>query len=944
MQILPKMSSILIKQKNCTIALFLFGFLIANKISAQYSPYFQNYSLSEYNAGNQNWGISKGEDGKIYAANNNGLLVFDGLKWNLHEIPNKTTIRSVLAVNDKIYIGSYEEFGFWKKNSKGVLFYTSLSHLIDKEGFLNEEFWQIVNYKNTIIFRSFQNVYIYENDKITRITPSSTVLSLDIVKDVLYVSTLKRGVFILEHNVLKPFIVNDLMVETKVVSITERGLGGLLISTSLKGCFIFESNRLKPWNSEINTIIKEQQLNSFSKLKDGKMVFGTIKNGVYITDKDGIVLSHVSKENGLMNNTILDQYITDSDELWLGLDNGIASVNLNSKHTFYNDVTGKLGAVYDVILFKDTMYIGSNTGLYYIDADNNLQFIEDSQGQVWELKEIEGQLLCGHNNGTYLVEKDKIKFLSAQTGGWVLKKIPEQNNLYLQGAYTGIVKFENIKGNWSVEHMGRPTIPIRFLAFEDAYTAWAAHAYKGIYKIRFNKNYDSILDVKDYGSKGLKSDYNVRVYKLKSDICFKTNDGWQKYEPLLDSIVPYKFLNDNFSKDAYIISEDDSDILAIKNKDFIEFKSFSDGDYKLSLSDKYFRKRLIVGYERVSKIKDSVYALNLNDGFMLINSQRNSESNELGKPIIETVEIDKERMDLVEVNNMEIPFKSKNISISVSSPNSRNHYFEYAIINIDPNHWYPLEKEKLELLNLGSGDYKVIFRTASSSGEVSPTTSIEFTVLPPWYRTGKGFIFFIILGMVAILISYTLHKRKVSKEQKLLKSQFELAQKEMLKEKTQENDRKIVELKNEALKNEVKLKSKQLANTAMALIKKNEALVDLKNELQQHKTGFDNPFAFKKLVKKVDLSIGHKDEWKVFEYNFNQVHEEFFNGLKRKYPQLTHKDLKICAYIKMNLTTKEIAPLLNISARGVETQRYRLKRKLDLDSDKNLTDYLVNFK
>src|SRR5690606_33001199 len=325
--------------------------MISHQLVSQYSPYFQNYSLSEYNAGNQNWGISQGENGKIYAANNNGLLVFDGLKWNLHEIPNKTTIRSVLAHKDRIYIGSYEEFGYWKKNEKGTLIYKSLRHLIDKKGFLNEEFWQILSFEDRIIFRSFQNVYVYENDKITQIKPASTVLSCDVVNGILYVSTLKNGVFVLDDKTLKPFAFNEWMVDAKVVSINEYN-GKLMISTSLKGCYVYDGERFHPWNSEINAIIKEDQLNTFSLLNNGKMVFGTIQNGVYITNDSGEVLFHVSKENGLMNNTILDQFVTDNDELWLGLDNGIASVNLNSAHTFYNDVSRKLGAVYDVILFK----------------------------------------------------------------------------------------------------------------------------------------------------------------------------------------------------------------------------------------------------------------------------------------------------------------------------------------------------------------------------------------------------------------------------------------------------------------------------------------------------------------------------------------------------------------------------------------------------------------
>ena len=935
---------IIVLRKYIYSIFFIICFFSNESSFAQFTPYFQNYSLSQYNAGNQNWCISKGVDDKLYIANNRGLLVFDGLTWNLHEIPNKTTIRSVLAHEDRIYIGSYEEFGFWKKNAKGILEYSSLSHLIDQNEFLNEEFWQIIAYKDAVIFRSFLNIYIYRNDKIINIKPPSTVLSCDIVDDKVYISTLKKGIFILDGEELSPFIDGELMMDTKVISINNHSKD-LFIATSLKGCFIYKKGLLEPWKSEINSVIKEQQLNSFSMLDNGKMIFGTIKNGLYVTDNKGNILFHLSKENGLINNTILDQFVTNNHELWLGLDNGIASVNLDSPHTFYNDVTGKLGAVYDVISFKNTIYIGSNTGLYYLDSNQNLRFIEESQGQVWDLKEINGQLICGHNNGTYLVDNKKLNLISNQTGGWVMKKVPEQKDIYMQGTYAGIVKFENSNNSWNVKHLGRPTIPIRFLVFEDTYTAWVAHAYKGLYKIKFNSTYDSIVNIKDYAKKGLNSEYNVRVYKLKSDICFKTNNGWQKYEPLLDSIVPYNFLNDNFSRESYIISDNEDDVLVLKNNELIKFKSFSDSDYGFTLDNKYFKKRLIVGYETISEIQDSLYALNLNDGFMLVNSKYEATSVELQKPVIDLIEIDK---SIIEYKNpstkFEIPNNSKNISISVSSPRSRNHFFEYSISNLDSSNWYSLDKEKLELSNLNSGNYRINFRTSNSSGQISATTSVEFTVLPPWYATSHGFVVFFILALIFTYIIYSLHKRKLMKEQRLIKQRLETEQKELLKEKTLENQKLIVELKNESLKNEVKLKSKQLANTAMALVKKNEALQDLKSELLQSKGDFGNTFSFRKIVKKIDHSIGHQDEWKVFEYNFNQVHEEFFKELKTRYPKLTHKDLKICAYIKMNLSTKEIAPLLNISTRGVETQRYRLKRKLNLESDKNLTDYLSNIK
>jgi DNA-binding CsgD family transcriptional regulator len=600
--------------------------------------------------------------------------------------------------------------------------------------------------------------------------------------------------------------------------------------------------------------------------------------------------------------------------------------------------------VYDVIKYHGIIYIGSNTGLFYLDEDGKLQFINGSQGQVWDLSEINGQLFCGHNKGTYLVENHKLKQVSNFTGGWVIKKIPEQTNLYIQGTYSGLVRFKRENDIWSVKHLGKTTIPIRYLVFEDKHTAWAAHAYRGLYKIKFSPNYDTITNVISYENKGLLSNYNIKVYNIKNNICFKTNYGWQKYEPLLDSIIPFKLLNQDIGMDAYIISDDDVDQLVVKKgKDVINFKSFTDQDTNLTLSSNFFKNRLIVGSEKISKINDSIYALNLNDGFMLIDGKNYSESHELYKPIIEKIEIEKNLIDLTNSEIVEFHYK-KSISISLSSAKSDSHFFEYSISNLDSIQWYKLDREKLDLSNLSSGSYNLFFRTSNNFGVKSDIVSQNINVLPPWYKNKFGFALYTFLTLIVVYVFYILHKRKIDKEQRLLQIKFESEQRELLKEKTLENDRKIVELKNEALKNEVKLKSKQLANTAMALVKKNETLTELKKELVLNKNGFDNYYSYKKLLKTVDNSIAHKDEWKIFEYNFNQVHEEFFFQLKKQFPELTHKDLKVCAYIKMNLTTKEIAPLLNISIRGVETHRYRLKRKLNLDNDNSLATYLRNFK
>ena len=929
--------------KNISILSSVFFCLFVLNLLAQFSPKIQNYSLAEYKAGNQNWDITRADNGKVYVANNNGLLVYDGLDWEFYQLPNKTVVRSVLVADDIVFTGSFEEFGFWKKDNFGILKYHSLSNSVLEQISSNEEIWQIVKFQDKIVFRSFSNIYIYDFKNVVQLHPKSTIISCSVVKDKLYVCTLNKGIFSLEKGVLESFYANSTLVDTKIVSIVNHN-DKLLLLTSLKGSFYLQNNKLQPSGFKVDEELKQHQLNEFSLLKNGEMVFGTIKDGVYLSDENGDLKFHISKENGLLNNTILGQCIDTSNNLWLGLDNGIAKIDLDSRHYFFNDISGKLGAVYDVIKFNETIYIGSNTGLFWLNANDKLEFIEGSQGQVWDLKIIEGELFCGHNEGTFIVNQNQIKKISDFTGGWTIKKVPEQSQTYIQGTYTGLVKFEKKAGEWHVKHLGKTTIPSRFLVFENPKTAWVAHAYKGLYRVGFDDNYDTIISVKTYDDKGISSNYNVRVYNIKNNISFRTNYGWQKYEPILDSIIPYKLLNEKFGKDSYIISEENSQNLILKNTNgVISFETFDNTKKKTIYGNNSIKNKYVVGYENVSKINDSIYALNLVNGIMMMDSEFKKET-QLFQPSIENIAINNELIDLHSIADGSMTLNyDQSLKIQIASPKSTEHFFEYKILDIDKQ-WNRIENKTIELNNLKEGDYTIEFKASNDFGNTSSIEKLQFEILPPWFRGNIGFLLYLLILALLLLGFFYMHKRKIAKEQRLIEVKYQREQQKLLREKTLENEKRIVQLKNEALQNDIKLKSKQLANNAMALVKKNESLQEIKKELMINKDGFDNYYAYKKLLKKVDNSIVLKDEWEVFEHNFNQVHDVFFGKLMALHNKLTPKDLKICAYIKMNLSSKEIAPLLNISVRGVETHRYRLKKKLDLDNDTSLVDYLLKIK
>ena len=165
----------------------------------------------------------------------------------------------------------------------------------------------------------------------------------------------------------------------------------------------------------------------------------------------------------------------------------------------------------------------------------------------------------------------------------------------------------------------------------------------------------------------------------------------------------------------------------------------------------------------------------------------------------------------------------------------------------------------------------------------------------------------------------------------LLKSQKEMALNEL------ENSQKLMQLKNEKLEIAIDSKNRELAISTMSLIKKNEFLSTIKKAIQEQNT----PNAIRKVIKIIDNNLNNTDDWKLFKEAFDNADKDFLKLVKEKHPILTPNDLKLCAYLRLNLASKEIAPLLNISPRSVEVKRYRLRKKMDLTPKSSLTDYIL---
>lgn len=161
----------------------------------------------------------------------------------------------------------------------------------------------------------------------------------------------------------------------------------------------------------------------------------------------------------------------------------------------------------------------------------------------------------------------------------------------------------------------------------------------------------------------------------------------------------------------------------------------------------------------------------------------------------------------------------------------------------------------------------------------------------------------------------------------------------MLEIKELENEQELMRLRNEQLSQDVDSKSRELAVSTMSLNSKNELLAFIKEDLK--KTAQSDTSNIKSVISTINKNITEEDSWKVFREAFDNVDKDFLKRVKQMHPSLTPNDLRLCAYLRMNLSSKEIAPLLNISVRSVEIKRYRLRKKMDLTHEQGLVEHIL---
>ncbi|WP_339715208.1 triple tyrosine motif-containing protein [uncultured Kriegella sp.] len=925
----------------------LFLFLSIGLLSQELPP-IQNYNPIDYGAGNQNWSVSQSDDKHIYVANNSGLLEFNGTNWKLHPSPNGTYLRCVKVIGARIYTGSYMEFGFWEKDEFGNLAYSSVSSKLESPLVEDEHFWNISEFKDWVVFQSLDRIYIYNtiDESFEMLDAKTTRTEILKVGNSIYFQKINEGVFTIENG--KSVLVSDnSILKNDIVVGAFSNQESTLIVTEQGEFYFLDANGLRRWNISADDALASVKIYSSIQLNDGSFVLGTISNGIYHIDKNGNITAHINQEKGLNNNTVLSLFQDIDHNLWLGLDNGISVINLDSPFEEYIDQVGRIGVVYASILFNGFKYLGTNQGLF-VKRENEesvYRLVKHTEGQVWVLKQIDGTLFCGHNSGTFVINEDVAAQISDLPGTWDIKQLESDNNLLLQGNYKGLSILERADGEWrfrnKIEGFDSSS---RFFEFVDRQHILVNHEYKGIFILNVDSEFKKVLTVKKKDSKGTGSS----LIKFNGEIVYSTVNGAFKFDNEKQDFIADPLLTDKlFRADEHIIG------VLTPNDDTGKLWGFTDiniiylapGKFNNELVanripiPKSFRNSMgVSGFESITHLKDELYLIGISNGYVTLNLKKlKTQEYHISIHSVSKEFYDAPKIAATVDGNHEFNYSENNLNFGFSVPEFDKFtevYYQYRLDGIydEWSNWSTIPEVSFK--NLPYGDY--IFKVRAKAGNIltNNTASFEFAIARPWYISNWAiFVYVVSIALITALI-HKLYKRYYKKQQDLLVKE----NRKRLKRKKLKTQKKIIQIKNEKLQSEIDSKNRELAVSTMSLIKKNEFLNAIKDQLKES----SNDPKIKSVIQTIDRNINNADDWKLFEEAFNNADKDFLKKVKTLHPELTPNDLRLCAYLRLNLSSKEIAPLLNISSRSVEVKRYRLRKKMALPHENNLTDYILN--
>lgn len=927
------------------------AFLIAGQSKAYaVRPPVINYTRETSGAGTQNWGIAQGAGGLMYFANNGGLLSFDSRSWTLLPAGNYTSVRSVYFAPDSetLYIGASASLESLRMSRDGELERHSLLEELQLDV---AEIWNI--------FQDGGNLYFQDNNRLFRISekgvPSQWHFDARIscsgcFGGQILVALQDGRLFSLFGETFSPLPGTESLRRCNIRFLSEKP-DGLIIATESDGIFRYEG-----FQAGKTGLLGDHPPGDIfcGAASERYLALGTISEGLWIKDLQTGEQIHLDRQSGLLNNTVLSLRFDREGNLWAGLDNGISYIWLGSPEwkILPDGETGGTG--YASALFDGRYWFGTNQGLFRtrsIDDDTPVESIAGIRWQVWSLDSWDNALFCSHDKGLDIFYPDGSRDRIPLNGCWKIEPLRRHPGHLLGCTYDRIFLLSRTgNGKWRFERYPEG-FEAASKAFEEDYdgSIWLSHHIRGLYRLKFSDDLQEVEATGPYTeAQGFPTSRNNYPNEYGDAIVFSTEGGFFRFDDIAARAIPIDALNGIFTGVPYAAKiyrpEEGVEYFSSGSIQTVRLDK-GDGSFLTdSLSLKHLSAKRPLGFESTLYLPKRGFIINTDEGFSLVNTSRLRASHD--RPLnvfISEIRISGNQRDSVIYRSrsprkeitVRIPRRSNSVTLSYICPVYRkdgNILYRCMLEGYDKD-WTPMGVNlSKEYTRLPGGNYLFRVEARDPFGGEPSEDRISLQIEPPLYQTPAAYALYLLLliGLVAGIARLVgiLSLRRAA----------DLTRKREEQLRAQQTD---LELRHRA---------DELAASTSNLIRKNEILYSIDADLSEVKKRIaDGEKPSQTLARLSEIrqtirdNIQHDDDWQRFSKHFDLVYDHFIERLGREFPALSTSDKRLCAYLKMGLSSKDIAPLLNMTLRSVEMTRHRLRRKLGLSHDENLVRFLQEF-
>lgn len=930
------------------IALLLIALACCALSMAAWSPIIRQFSPQDYAAGTQNWDMLEHTNGWIYVANNYGLLETDGTQWQLYGIHNGTAVRSLALGDDgAIYVGGTDEFGVFRSNGVGELTYENLSTNIPERYRHFGEVWRLQIHGNDLYIQTRYYIFIYNRSgELEVLDPGAIIYESLLWEGNLYIAT-ARDLYIQSGGRLHALRGAEMLHNKVVCGILPFGENGIIIATDFHGLYTYDGKTIQRFYTEADNYIAENQLYTMA-ICNQQIALGTVQGGVVLIDELGRNCKYINRDGGLQNNTILSLLFDSQSNIWMGLDNGIAVSDASNPVLFYRDSQVDYGSGYTSIEYQDRLYLGTNQGLYCLpNNQSSLTMVEGSQGQVWGLAQVGETLFCCHNRGLFIVRNHHLQPLDCSDGAW--KICPLSPSTAVVGTYSGFYYlYQSTAGQWLLHYLDGFDETALYFTLDATGTIWILTS-RGVERMEIDLQQYKLLP-----QLVIEQNAAQRIYSLanwKKQVLITSESHCMVVDTNGVVSADTQWLNHLSGEHRYLNIEEDAhhNVWYIyDNRVSMRPYDPQSQSYRNEQILWYSTSQFIGGFTNLTpSSKAGAFVGGVNGFYYMQAAEKQPQRTpsiyirQIHSLYSPTTILYGESYDGI-AHTAVIPASERSLRIRFGCNNAFTEtlLFRSRLYPLEENFtpWQPTPYRDFIALPSG-GEYTLDIEVLSTStGEVF-TRSLPVQLLYPFYLTwwAKCIYILVFICLLALLVLKIHQRVQRSKRQLAEAKNQEIYQQQM----------RILQLENEKAQFDLRNKSQELSNLLLSEANRKEWNEDVLNEIRRIIDCLNNDRIAEAKGKMQHLQNriarnGEKNiNWKRFEENFDIVNNQFITRLTNLYPWMNKQERRLCVYIHMGLSSKEIAPLMNVSVRGIEMMRYRIRSKMEVDSARSLKQHFL---